>query len=409
MTCPRVSSSVAGRATSLLFATLLSMLTACAGSPATTAPAGDADPARVDTSGGEAASAAEARALWHALGEGAWDSADFLDAFERADWTAFDAERDGRLLETGSRVLAWRAIQRGDGATALRAAAFWADRYGAERPDTVAEILPAACVLGGDCERAFQVLEPFTRHPDGNVAAWAWVHLGDLHCALSDIERARSAWGRAGDVPVSASGGGVAEQAQAAARARLASVGKACPIVDGGRGPPNEWLAGRPVSRETLHGHVVVVLAFDTGCLPCRDMAFRLQGLHQELGGRGLKAVGLLTVQHEGRLSEARGGAGLERGSRQVEIPSGAMRDHVLEFARTTGITYSLGYVPLTRWGAYQRFGRHPVLVVDPDGRIVFSCSGGDDLAYARLLVRRMLGVSPDENRRAVGSGASDR
>jgi thiol-disulfide isomerase/thioredoxin len=64
-----------------------------------------------------------------------------------------------------------------------------------------------------------------------------------------------------------------------------------------GRAPELSFVSldGDTVTAADLHGEVVVLNFWATWCLPCRAEMPSLQRLHQDLGARGVRVVGLAT------------------------------------------------------------------------------------------------------------------
>lgn len=111
-------------------------------------------------------------------------------------------------------------------------------------------------------------------------------------------------------------------------------------------------MGGDSVSLASLKGQPVLLNVWATWCHPCREELPDLEQLHQTLGPRGLRVVG-------------------------VSIDEAGSRDAVADFAREFGVTYDLWLDPADRISSrYRLIGVPSTFLIDADGVLLWKHMG---------------------------------
>lgn len=111
-------------------------------------------------------------------------------------------------------------------------------------------------------------------------------------------------------------------------------------------------MGGDSVSLASLRGQPVLLNVWATWCHPCREELPDLEQLHQTLGPRGLRVVG-------------------------VSIDEAGSRDAVADFAREFGVTYDVWLDPADRISSrYQLIGVPSTFLIDAEGNLLWKHVG---------------------------------
>lgn len=340
-------------------------------------PAADAAPGAVDTE--------EIRRLFATRGGSYAKTREFVRAFARSDWDAFDAPTDAELLRAGLSMTGGDALDAGDGPLAVLAL----DRLARSLPDDErrrlkVRSLSLACALAGDTDRALRMLDDAVSTLTDDTRGWALLHRGDVRALTRDTAGAKSDWAAALEFPYAeGEAEGPVDDVRRAAFVRWRFVGTPAPRLEDA-----EWIGGGPESSESLRGRVAVVHVMETECKSCRVTADVLGRIARQ---RDDLAVFALTFPLRRGFLPAPGGNPFWEGEPVDAIPAGGHSAHLAEFRARLGDAPPIGVLPAGKWAYWRGPGDHPLHVVDRSGRIVFSQGATRPLAMVQAFAHRAL------------------
>jgi len=312
----------------------------------------------------------------------------FVDLFERADWPAFDRTADAELLREGLWKTGYRALGRGDGATAKRAFEAYTKECDTS-PDARArvQLLPKAMLLTGEIDEAVRRLEAsVARAPQGAHRGQLLIALGDARLVAGDTERARAAWEQAAATPFGTEARGPVMDVRRQAVVRTGFVGRPPPSLDA-----VEAVGGDAPTWSALKGKVVVVQAFSTECKACRGSMPWLIALRDRHPGEDLVVLGLTIVESEGFLPVQDTPEPFWVGEAVEGIAKKDFRKHLETFRGRIGINYPWLVQKLADHLPWNQLDPHPIVVVGRDGKVAFAQVGGGEISSVHAIVTRLL------------------
>lgn len=312
--------------------------------------------------------------------------AEFLDVFERSDWSAFDPKADATLLRDGLWRAAYRGLNRGDGPAAKQAFEAYAKHFD-DSSRVHACLLPKAMLLAGDAEQAVHRMEQaVAAEPAGAERGRIWIALGDARLVAGDREGAMKAWDEAGRTPFGQGAEGPVQDVLRQARVRVGYVGRPAPSL-----AADEAIGGEAPTWEALEGKVAVVQAFSTGCKACRGTMPFLVALRDRHPGEDFVVLGLTVVESEGFLPAQDTPEPFWVGEAVSGIAPKDYRAHLETFRKRIGIDYPWLVQGMMAHIAWNVRDPHPIVVVGRDGRIAFAQVGGGEISSVHAVVAHLL------------------
>jgi thiol-disulfide isomerase/thioredoxin len=300
----------------------------------------------------------------------------FQEAFAKADWKLFDAEKDGALLKDGLQPL----MRDGEHPTnAVAACTFFLEHFGSDRmADAVrSNMLPMALVANGKAADAGKVLKDAIEAADGAAKARTMLTLGDLMAAQGDIAGAKSQYDAAEKV--------ADENTQRYVTLRRELIGKPAPDIDS-----KVWIGGEAKPLSAMHGKVVLVDFWATWCGPCRAVMPALNEMYKQHNKDGLEVIGLTRFYANGYMAADKSQM-MSGGETVKDMTPETFPAHVEEFRNNTGIAYPFVIGEQSNFQDYRVSGIPTLAVVGPDGKIALITVGSGSEGMLKFAVQNLL------------------
>lgn len=318
----------------------------------------------------------------------------FRVAFATSDWDRWDPGADRDLLLRGLSMSGIKALEAGDGQTAVRAF----EMIAAKLPDSAgqfAAVQASAYAAAGSFEKALALVEKSLGNAGEKRKPGVLVLLGDYKAAKADVAGAQKEWQAALDLIPAGIDPRIdpRSRAKADAEMRLALVGKEAPQINA-----STWIDGERKPLSALKGSVVLVDFWATWVASCRRVMPSLDALYKEKKPAGLIVLGVTRFYANGFVPKP----GMKDPLRDGEMVAGLTEDtfleHVKLFKTNLGISYPFAIATEAEFKAYSiqdiptRFGGMPALVVvGRDGKVAFVSVGGGDEALLKVVIDRQL------------------
>jgi tetratricopeptide (TPR) repeat protein len=314
----------------------------------------------------------------------------FLDAFAKSDWNAWDAAKDAAVLEDGLAELALREFAK-DPAQSVKA---WEallaklPRCGYAAAARVV-FLPLALASTGDFEAAIKRISELARDAREDDKPYLLMALGDTRALGGDIASALDEFRAAlklipGNVAESSGAG----QTRASLELRLKLLGQAAPELDS-----KTWLGGEPKKLSELKGSVVVLNFWASYSAPCLNNLPALHDLCIAHLHEGLKVLGVTRIYDQGYvpvdMNDLRSGA--RTGQVLQGLDEAAFKQHLWDFRERTKLSFPFVLGTLEDFSAYGAASLPTTIVVDRQGKVAFIAAGGMREHLVRIATQRAL------------------
>jgi len=302
-------------------------------------------------------------------------TAAFDKAFATADWSKFDASKDGELLKSGL-----MSASRGeDAALAVKACRTFLKLFPEERAaDGVrGAALPNALIAHGDFDDARQALQTAIEGAKEGNKARALLTLGDLEAATGNLVVAQKRYDEAAAV------GDKNSERYVSLRREL--IGKPAPDIDS-----KDWIGGAAAPLSGLKGKVVLVDFWATWCPPCRMVMPKLSEMYAARKNDGLVVLGVTHFYDHGFMPNSNVDIASD-GNNVSNITAADFPAHVKQFRDVTKISYPFVFGTEQNFKDYQVSGIPTLAVVDREGKIALVTVGSGSEALLKCAVDRLL------------------